>query len=271
MRGITLYLNDLIEERDRERERRRKPKAAAFAVVAAVAGFLAGREAAKPAAAPAPELRVVVRAPALTWPALEEIKPVRVLTGGKSPSPAPAFPVVETADAGVGSPTPVSPELPAGVVDELTAIRGLAGLGEPDALDALPPHLCVSPKAVFFRRGDKHNEARVTISNPATSAVMITGIALRSDRARSGVAVDAAGCERTILSPGEHCTVTVRLLRRIGETTELWIFNDADDPVPLTVMAPEDPKRLFARLRRARAPRPSRPAAGSLPLSSASR
>jgi hypothetical protein len=132
---------------------------------------------------------------------------------------------------------PVTPER-RDVADLLTFTHGLGEVA-PAAGELVPPHLCVSPKGVLFHRDGPTTTQQVTISNPGTSAVLITSVIQRSDRAVSGVVVDASGCERTILSPGEHCTMKVSLRRRIGETVELWIFNDAGEPVPLAVMAPE--------------------------------
>lgn len=210
MRGITLHLEELIEERERERERRRAPKAMALAMLMALAGFLAGRDTAPPPE-PAPELRVVVKAAGLTWPAFEPMAIERQERTRQAPPP-------EAERTGL-----------------LTSTRGLGQLIEPDARIALPPHLCVSPKVVLFPRGATQGVERVTISNPGASAVLITGIALRGDRARSGVVVETGRCAQAILWPGQHCTLTVTLRERTGGPAELWIHNDAGDPVPVTV------------------------------------
>jgi hypothetical protein len=210
MRGITLHLEELIEERERERERRRAPKAMALAMLMALAGFLAGRDT-TPRPEPAPELRVVVKAAGLAWPAFEPVAIERTKRPAAAPRPA-------------GERT-----------DLLTATRGLTQLFGPDAA-ALPPHLCVSPKAVLFPRGGRQAVERVTISNPGASGVLITGIALRGDGARSAVTVETGGCAQTILSPGEHCTLTVTLRERTGLPAELWIDNDSGEPVAVTVM-----------------------------------
>jgi len=94
-------------------------------------------------------------------------------------------------------------------------------------------HLCVTPHRIAF--GPESTVEHVTISNPGAKAVTITRTALLSDRPRSGLSFDLAGCDGKTLQPGDYCKVGVSLNDRAGETASLWIFNDVGDPEAVLV------------------------------------
>lgn len=261
MRGITLYLDNLLEERERERKRRTRTAYASAMAIALVGVALALRPhppAAVPDAVPrsVPAIEILERfgppAPALAdqqsrddWAggpdeAREEHSTQR-LHAEQNPAP-PSEDVTESVTE-IAADTTDEKSIPGATGDaaEDAAIpfgrtfRTLEGAG----VREISRHLCVSPKWIRRGRPSKSPE-RVTISNPGDEAVTITRVAMTTDRRRSGFSVDALGCRGRTLQPGERCTIAVTHEELAEESMEVLVFTDAGSHA-MTVLAATPP------------------------------
>ena len=194
MRGATLYLNEMLEERERE-QRRRARKAFGGAIAVAVLSLAA---------------------------AMREVPPKIVFQKifVRVQVPVPVDRVVtrtETVEKRVIVHVAAPPE-----IERLPLRRhslDLVAQAEPTR------HLCVTPKRINFCGTVS---GRVIVSNVGGAPIRITQVAATPER--SGFVVNADDCEGRELGAGERCTISVTVRAARGETMYLLIANDAGDP-----------------------------------------
>jgi hypothetical protein len=209
MRSVTIHLAGYVEERERE-EKWRTRKTVALVAVLALLGVAA-------VARPEPEVRTV-----------EKLVPVPT-TVTETITETIAETVIEYVR--VPGPGPRQHEEPLPIHHRFADLRG-SGVAEIVAAR----HLCISPKWIRFENA---NEAKITISNPSTREVTITGVARFGDRKRSGFDLERNGCIGRKLGPGEQCQMTVTLRERIGETVQLVVSNDMGETESMAIAAAE--------------------------------
>jgi hypothetical protein len=191
MRGATLYLNEMLEERERE-QRRRSRKAFGGAIVVALLGLAAAMREGPPKIV---VQKIFVRVPVDRIVTRTETVEKRVIVHAAAPPEIELLPLRRhTID----------------LVGEATATR----------------HLCVTPKRINFC-GATVND-RVIVSNVGGAPIRITRIGTIPQR--SGFVVNADECEGKELGAGERCEISVTLREARGETMYLVIANDAGDP-----------------------------------------
>jgi|GEM_PF-4407218 len=199
MRGATLHLNDMLEDRERE-QRRRARKAFAGAVLVALLGIAAAMR--EPPAAKVIHERVVqtveVECSVTQTAAVEKPLIVR---------------------------TPVPGHVKLLPVDWDPPIT----LPEPS-----PRHLCVTPKSINF--GGATTSDRVTVSNAGAVPIRITQI--RPVQARNGFIVYVHDCEGRTLDAGERCTIYIGAPEARGEVMYLEIRNSLGDLDSVRVESP---------------------------------
>jgi len=320
MGGITLYLNDFVEERDRRRRRRLRLRAAGLMIL-----LLLGIAAAWPPDRP-PAKPVYVNVPVeIKVPVIVEV-PVRVPVPvpvevpvpvrPDPPQPLPARSTITPASLEFAAQTVGSASLPKiiGVASEgdeplrigqvsvdsdafqvisdcgtlarsarcvavvvfapvssgpQTAILTigtnagtttvpLSGVGtavqiaspQQDVLAhsdvagesylPLPRHLCVSPREVNFPRTSAVKRQRVTVSNPGSGVVRITGIRTVTMNPARGFAVDATECADRTLLPNERCIIDITVLGaayRAGGSMQIVVTDDAGEETGLLASA----------------------------------
>ncbi len=213
MRGATLYLNEMLEERERE-QRRRARKAFGGAIVVAALGIAAAMREAPPREAPPPKI--------VDRPVPFEVE--CTLTRR------------ETIEQRVIVPAPPPP-----AIEPLTLGRHYSVLVADETVDPRARHLCLTPKNLDFSHGMGTSD-RVVVSNPSGAPITIAKVSVDSDRAISGFVVTSKECDGRTLLPKERCTIYVTLCERIGETIKLLIAHDAEkDPEAMTIEARETP------------------------------
>jgi hypothetical protein len=214
MRGVTIYLDEALEERERQ-QRRRSRKLLGGAIAIALLGVGAAmREPQAPepkvVVVPGPVERIYIDRPVL----LPRLTRFVTVTPAVTPAGTPAVP-----HSGGRAPGAVDADVP--LLSLGRHWSDLAAPGEP------VPHLCVTPKTIRFHGATKSD--RVTVSNPGTVAIGITQVAAVSGRSATGFVVDASDCAGRTLQAGERCTIVVTLREASGETMHLLIANDVSD------------------------------------------
>jgi len=200
MRGITLYLNDVIDER--EREKRRSRAIGILAIAAALFGI--GSALYEPP--PAVIEKVIVKTVTVT-----RIVPVEHTT----------FVPITVAVA--------TPSL-------LPTARNFSDLRPPEIVDPLTRHLCLNPQRLNFTSDDTQN---VMVSNPSSAEIGITYIWM-SDRKKSGFEFNDDECRDRVLRGGERCVIKVTLREKIAGTTQLLVASDGSDHAErMTIRAAE--------------------------------
>jgi len=198
MRGATLYLNDMLEDRERE-QRRRARKAFAGAVLVALLGIAAAMH--------EPPAKVIHD---------RVVKTVEVECS-VTQTEAVEKPVIVRA--------PVPGHVKLLPVDWVVPITPL----EPS-----PRHLCVTPKSINF--GGATTSDRVTVSNAGAVPIRITQI--RPVQARNGFIVYVHDCEGRTLDAGERCTIYIGAPEARGEVMYLEIRNSLGDLDSVRVESP---------------------------------
>jgi hypothetical protein len=198
MRGATLHLNDMLEDRERE-QRRRARKAFAGAVLVALLGIAAAmRE---------PPVKVIHE---------RVVKTVEVECS-----------VTQT--AAVEKPVIVRTPIPGHV--KLLPVKWPNNPPPPWEWPAR--HLCVTPKSINF--GGSSISDWVTVSNVGDVPICITQI--RPVQAR-GFLVDVHDCANRTLDAGERCTIFIGVRDAGGEVMNLEIRNSLGELDTVRVEAP---------------------------------
>jgi hypothetical protein len=207
MRGATLYINDMLEERERE-QRRRTRKAFAGAIAIALLGLGAAMR--QPKAPPPTVVKTTVDRPV---PVEIECSVMR------------AVEVEKEKPVSVQAATP--PSIP------LLPLRG-HGIELVDPTAAPTRHLCVTPKRLLRFSG--YASDHVTVSNIGETSIRITQI--ETIPKRSSFFVNASDCDNRTLQARDRCTIVIALLEPYGETMDLRIANDAGEEETIRVVAP---------------------------------
>jgi hypothetical protein len=197
MRGATLYLNDMLEEREREQRRRARRAFAGSALVALLGFAMALR---KP---PTPDPKVVFRD--------RTVEVECSVTQPATPATPPKPTILRQSVVRFIDPLPPGPNRNIGLLDAQQA-----------------HHLCVTPRRLGL--GGASGSDTVTISNVGERPISITQIGTISNRDASGFVVDAHRCSDRQLQPGERCTISVGLREAKRETMYLLIANSEEEP-----------------------------------------
>lgn len=198
MEAISIYLDEVIEERRRDERRRWIKRMVWLVLIALVAVGATYRPPADPIVLIEPR---IVKVPYFVR------VPIRVV----EKVPAPQQIITETELLPPGNALPQS---------------------APGTLfDSPGGQICLSPKRVFFTRSSHLSLQPVIVSNMSSGAVTIKRVRASTWQKSSGFSVDAKECEGVTLAAGARCTINVGIDTKVfdgsGDTVTLLVSHDA--------------------------------------------
>lgn len=204
MQGVRIYLDEVIEQREREERRRwirRMFWLALFALIAIGATY-------RPAADPIVVIeKQIVRVPYFVQVPIRVAEPHQARPHSRD--------IVAELPIGHGLPSPCAGRQDCRPYTEPEPSRGI----------------CMSPKRVLFTPASHLSLQPVIVSNSGTQPITITDVrAATWQRTASGFSIDASECRGKVLEGGARCTINVSIDAKVftdGDTMTILVAHDA--------------------------------------------